>query len=63
VIKSVENFVTVHPGSKLSRSQIWSLGTRNNQAVLPKTTQTGEYNSETAKAVLPLLAQILGLET
>jgi hypothetical protein len=34
---------------------------QHNQAVLPKTTQTGEYNSETAKAVLPLLAQILGL--
>jgi hypothetical protein len=36
---------------------------QHNQAVLPKTTQTGEHNVETAKAVLPLLARILGLET
>ncbi len=35
---------------------------QHNQAVLPKTTVIGEHNTETAKAVLPLLAQILGLE-
>jgi hypothetical protein len=35
---------------------------QHNQAVLPKTTAISEHNSETAKAVLPLLAQILGLE-
>jgi hypothetical protein len=35
---------------------------QHNQAVLPKTTAIAEHNSETAKAVLPLLAKILGLE-
>jgi hypothetical protein len=34
---------------------------QHNQAVLPKTSATGDYNAETAKAVLPLLARILGL--
>lgn len=36
---------------------------QHNQAVLPKTTQISEHNTETAKAVLPLLARILGLES
>jgi len=35
---------------------------QHNQPVLPKTSVAGEYNTETAKAVLPLLARILGLE-